>query len=72
MGDNLSILKETFELKTVDTTCSLATCSAWNSMDQLNLVTELEEAFDSIEPEDIGEMINYKDIVWLLSLKGLG
>lgn len=66
----LEILKETFELDSVDKTCSQATCSAWDSMGQLNLVAELEDAFDiSLEPEEIGEMKCYYDILHILKSK---
>lgn len=66
----LDILKETFELDSVDTTCSQATCPAWDSMGQLNLVAELEDAFDiSLEPEEIGEMKSFEDVVRLVSSK---
>lgn len=66
----LDILKETFELESVDTTCSQATCPAWDSMGQLNLVAELEDAFDiSLEPEEIGEMKSFEDVVRLVSSK---
>ena len=66
----LDILKETFELDSVDTTCSQAACPAWDSMGQLNLVAELEEAFDiSLEPEEIGEMKCFDDIVRILNQK---
>lgn len=68
----LEILKETFELDVVDTTCSQTTCEAWDSMGQLNLVAELEDAFDvSIEPEEIGKMKSYNDIISLLKAKGV-
>lgn len=68
----LQILKATFELETVDKTCSQKTCAAWDSMGQLNLVAELEEAFDiSLEPEEIGAMMCYDDIVRILRCKGL-
>lgn len=66
----LDILKETFELDSVDKTCSQATCPAWDSMGQLNLVAELEDAFDiSLEPEEIGEMKSFEDVVRLVSSK---
>ena len=66
----LDILKETFELDSVDTTCSQATCPAWDSMGQLNLVAELEEAFDiSLEPEEIGEMKSFEDVVRIVGEK---
>ena len=69
----LDILKETFELDAVDKTCSQATCPAWDSMGQLNLVAELEDAFDiSLEPEEIGTIRSYEDIIKILREKGLG
>ena len=68
----LEILKETFELETVDATCSQATCEAWDSMGQLNLVAELEDAFDvSLEPEEIGTMRSFDDVVRILKDKGI-
>ena len=58
----LEILKETFELDSVDKTCSQTTCEAWDSMGQLNLVVELEDAFNiSLEPEDIIKMKSYNE-----------
>lgn len=68
----LEILKNVFELETVDTTCSQQTCEKWDSMGQLNLVVELESEFDiSLEPEEIGEMKCYDDIIRILKTKGL-
>lgn len=66
----LEILKELFELDTVDESCSQKTCEKWDSMGQLNLVVELEDAFDvSLEPEEIAEMKSFGDIVKLLKEK---
>ena len=66
----LNILKEAFELDSVDKTCSQATCPAWDSMGQLNLVAELEEAFNiSLEPEEIGEMKCFEDVVRIVGSK---
>lgn len=66
----LEILKETFELEHVDKTCSQQTCPEWDSMGQLNLVAELEDAFDiSLEPEEIGEMKCFEDIVRIVKSK---
>lgn len=66
----LDILKDVFELDSVDETCSQKNCEAWDSMGQLNLVAELEDAFDiSLEPEEIGEMKCYDDIVRLIKSK---
>jgi len=68
----LEILKNLFELEIVDETCSQETCAKWDSMGQLNLVVELEDAFDiSLEPEDIGNMKSYADIVRILMEKGI-
>lgn len=68
----LEILKNVFELESVDTTCSQTSCEKWDSMGQLNLVVELETEFDvSLEPEEIGEMKSFEDIVKILKSKGV-
>lgn len=62
-----NILKSLFELETVDETCSQETCEKWDSMGQLNLVIELESEFDvTLEPEEIGVMKSYNDIISIL------
>lgn len=66
----LEILKNLFELDTVDETCSQETCEKWDSMGQLNLVVELESEFDvTLEPEEIGEMKSFNDIIRILKGK---
>lgn len=66
----LEILKNLFELDTVDETCSQTTCEKWDSMGQLNLVVELESEFDvTLEPEEIGEMKSFDDIIRILKTK---
>ena len=66
----LEILKDLFELDTVDETCSQTTCEKWDSMGQLNLVVELESEFDiSLEPEEIGEIKCFDDIIRILKQK---
>lgn len=66
----LDILMDVFELDMVDETCSQKNCEKWDSMGQLNLVAELEDQFDiSLEPEEIGEMKCYDDIVKLIKSK---
>ena len=66
------ILKNLFELDTVDETCSQTTCERWDSMGQLNLVVELESEFDvTLEPEEIGDMKSYLDIIRILKNKGI-
>ena len=66
----LEILKRVFELDHVDDTCSQETCEKWDSMGQLSLVVELESEFGvTLEPEEIGEMKCFGDIMRLLSDK---
>jgi len=66
----LEILKNLFELNTVDETCSQRTCEKWDSMGQLNLVVELESEFNvNLEPEEIGEMKSFDDIIHILKTK---
>ena len=68
----LEILKNLFELDTVDETCSQTTCEKWDSMGQLNLVVELESEFDvTLEPEEIGEMKSFNDIISILKSKAV-
>ena len=68
----LEILKNLFELDTVDETCSQETCEKWDSMGQLNLVVELECEFDvTLEPEEIGEMKCFNDIIRILKTRGI-
>lgn len=73
MGEKvLEILKDLFELDTVDKTCSQTNCEKWDSMGQLNLVVELESEFDvTLEPEEIGEMKSFNDIIRILKSKGV-
>lgn len=66
----LEILKNLFELDTVDETCSQETCEQWDSMGQLNLVVELESEFDvTLEPEEIAEMTSFEKIIKVLKAK---
>ena len=66
----LEILKNLFELDTIDETCSQSTCEKWDSMMHLNLIVELEAEFGvSFEPEEIGEMQSYEDVIIYLKKK---
>jgi len=68
----LEVLKETFRLDAADTSCSQNNCPKWDSMGQLNLVFELESRFNvSLEPEEIGVMLCFDDIVRTLRSKGV-
>ena len=66
----MEILQRVFNLDSVDESCSQETCGNWDSMGQLNLVVELESEFDvELEPEEIGEMKSFRDVVRILSAK---
>lgn len=68
----IEILKDLFELETVDSTCSQETCELWDSMGSLNLAVELEMEFGvSLTPSEISNLHCYNDIVSLLKSKGL-
>ena len=48
----LEILRQVLGIEDLDATCSQTTCEAWDSLHHLNLVVELEDAFDvTFEPE---------------------
>ena len=66
----LSILRQVFKEPSLDETCSQKNCKAWDSMNQLNLVVELEMEFGvSLEPEEIGKMTDYKSVLKIISNK---
>lgn len=68
----LDVLKETFELDSVDTTCSQQTCEAWDSMGSLNLAVELEVEFGiSLTPQEIASLHSYVDILNILKTKSI-
>ena len=61
------IMKRVFQLDSVPDDISQQNCAQWDSMRHLNLVVELEEAFDtSFEPEEIGEMRSLEIITSIL------
>jgi len=66
----LAVLKRVFKDESIDTTCSQQTCKAWDSMNQLNLVVELEMEFGiSLEPEEIAKMVCYQDVERIVTNK---
>ncbi len=68
----LSVLGSVFKDNTIDATCSQKNCAAWDSMNHLNLVVELEIEFGvSFEPEEIARMIDYPAVCEILKLKGV-
>jgi len=66
----LEILRRTLGVEDIGTDCSQKNCFEWNSLAQLNLSLELEEAFGiSLEPEEIGSMTCYSEIVSTIKSK---
>lgn len=66
----IEILKDTFELESVDINCSQENCPQWDSMNHLNLVLELEEEFDlAFTPEEIKKMKSFNAIVDVIMSK---
>ena len=54
----------------VDDTTSQTNCSDWDSLRHLNIIVELEMAFDiSFEPEEMGEIKSVSDIERLVKRK---
>lgn len=66
----LDVLRRVFKDSSLDETCSQQNCKAWDSMNQLNLVVELEMEFGiSLEPEEIGRMVDYKSVLEIVNSK---
>ncbi len=66
----LSVLRMVFKDNTIDATCSQKNCAAWDSMNHLNLVVELEmETGLEFTPEEIAMMVSYEDIVRIVKNK---
>ena len=66
----LDVLRRVFKDSSLDETCSQQNCNAWDSMNQLNLVVELEIEFGiSLEPEEIGRMVDYKSVLEIVNCK---
>ena len=68
----MEILQQVLGVEGLDATCSQSACEAWDSLHHLNLVVELEDAFDvTFEPEEIAVMKSVTDIKKLLAAKGI-
>lgn len=66
----LDVLRRVFKDPSLDETCSQKNCAAWDSMNQLNLVIELEMEFGiSLEPEEIGRMVDFQSILEIVNSK---
>ena len=66
----LDVLRRVFKDASIDETCSQKNCKAWDSMNQLNLVIELEMEYGiSLEPEEIGQMVDYPSVLNIVKSK---
>lgn len=66
----LDVLRRVFKDPSLDENCSQKNCAAWDSMNQLNLVIELEMEFGiSLEPEEIGQMVDYASVLRIVKSK---
>lgn len=66
----LDVLRRVFKDPSLDENCSQKNCAAWDSMNQLNLVIELEMEFGiSLEPEEIGLMVDYASVLRIVKSK---
>ena len=68
----LSVLRTVFKDNMIDATCSQKNCAAWDSMNHLNIVVELEIEFGvSLEPEEIARMVDYAAVCEILKTTGV-
>ena len=68
----LDVLRRVFKDASIDETCSQKNCKTWDSMNQLNLVIELEMEFGvSFEPEEIARMVDFVAVKEVLKTKGI-
>lgn len=66
----LTILKRVLGREDIDWSCSQSNCEEWDSMNQLNLVVELEAEFGiSLEPDEMAEMVDCESIKKMIFLK---
>ena len=66
----LTIMQEVLEDETIDITCDQDNCDNWDSLRHLNLIAELEEAFDiEFEPEEIAEMTSFAKVMDFIQSK---
>ena len=66
----LEVMRRVFNDQLIDRTCSQKNCKSWDSMNQLNLVVELEMEFGiSLEPEEIGRMVDFESVLSIVKSK---
>ena len=66
----IEIMKDVLETEDISLNTSQENCENWNSLRQLNLVSELEDEFDvEFEPEEIAEMKSVNNIIEIIKEK---
>lgn len=66
----IEIMQRVFEVDNVNEETSQANCEKWDSLHHLNLIVELEDAFDvEFEPEEIAEMKSFAAVKHALEQK---
>ena len=66
----IEIMKDVLETEDISLNTSQENCDNWNSLRHLNLVSELEEAFNmEFEPEEIADMHSVNSIIDIVQKK---
>ena len=66
----IEIMKDVLETEDISLNTSKENCENWNSLRHLNLVSELEEAFNmEFEPEEIADMHSVNSIIDIVQKK---
>lgn len=59
----IEIMKNVFNTDAINTSTDQHNCDKWDSLHHLNLIVELEDAFDmEFEPEEISEMKSFEAV----------
>lgn len=66
----IEIMKGVFNTDAIDTATDQHNCDKWDSLHHLNLIVELEDAFDmEFEPEEIAEMKSFEAVKRVIESK---
>lgn len=66
----IEIMKSVFNTDAITTETNQNNCEKWDSLHHLNLIVELEDAFDTeFEPEEIAEMKSVEAIEKIITSK---
>ncbi|MCM1140545.1 MAG: acyl carrier protein [Roseburia sp.] len=66
----IEIMKSVFNTDAVSTNTNQCNCDKWDSLHHLNLIVELEDAFDmEFEPEEIAEMKSFEAVKKIIESK---